>query len=85
MQFGDWVKNDDYSPRMASYDFGELKWKAGNKQYRLLGFFQKGHWYALIGCTHKQQRYNPASALDTAAARMKQVQHEVVETVEYDL
>lgn len=38
----------------------------------------------LIGCTHKQQVYDPPSALSTAAERMKRVQDEQAEVREYE-
>jgi hypothetical protein len=64
---------------------GELRWFSGSKQHRLLGFFMGGCWYAVVGCTHKQQIYNPANALDTAKKYKKQIERGEVRTVEYDL
>ena len=84
-EFSTWVDNDDYTPRMSPYEFGELKWKAGQKQHRLFGFFSSGNWYALMGCTHKQRVYDPADAKDTAKKRMKQIERGEVQTVKYDL
>jgi hypothetical protein len=64
---------------------GELRWQSGNKQQRLLGFFGDGVWYAVIGCTHKQNIYDPTDALVTAVKRKNEIQRREVETVEYSL
>jgi len=64
---------------------GELRWKSQNKQHRLIGFFMDNAWYALVGCTHKQQIYSPPSALEVARTRKAQIEHGEVETKEYDL
>jgi hypothetical protein len=64
---------------------GELRWSSEKKQHRLLGFFADGVWYALLGCTHKQNIYDPADALATAAKRKNEIQKREVGTVEYDL
>jgi hypothetical protein len=64
---------------------GELRWISGNKQHRLLGFFGEGVWYAVLGCTHKQNIYNPADALATAVKRKNEIQKGEVKTIEYDL
>jgi hypothetical protein len=64
---------------------GEIRWPSGNKQHRLLGFFGDGVWYAVHGCTHKQNIYDPADALATAVKRKNEIQKGEVKTVEYDL
>jgi hypothetical protein len=64
---------------------GELRWISAKKQHRLLGFFGDGVWYAVLGCTHKQNIYNPADALATAVKRKNEIQRREVKTVEYDL
>ena len=63
---------------------GELRWCSGKKQQRLLGFFGDGVWYAVLGCTHKQNIYDPADALVTAVKRKNEIQKGEVKTVEYD-
>lgn len=50
-----------------------------------MGFFMKGIWYAVLGCTHKQQVYDPADALATAKKRKKEIERGEVQTVEYNL
>ena len=64
---------------------GELRWISGKKQHRLLGFFGDGVWYAVLGCTHKQNIYDPADALATAVKRKNEIQKVEVKTVEYNL
>lgn len=64
---------------------GELRWTSENVEHRLLGFFHGGSWYALIGCTHKGNVYDPANALVTAVKRKKEVENGEVPTVAYEL
>lgn len=46
----DW-QMPNYRPRLRDGDgLGELRWPSENKQHRLLGFFMKGYWYAVVGC-----------------------------------
>jgi hypothetical protein len=64
---------------------GELRWTSEKKEHRLLGFFGNGIWYAVLGCTHKQNIYSPRDALVTAAKRKEEIETGKAETVEYDL
>ncbi|MBZ5626344.1 MAG: hypothetical protein LAQ69_47820 [Acidobacteriia bacterium] len=76
----------DYRPRLRDGEgLGELRWASENKQHRLLGFFMKGCWYAVVGCIHKQQVYDPADAFNTAKRYKRQIESGAVRTVEYDL
>lgn len=76
----------NYRPRLHSGEgLGELRWPSGNKQHRLMGFFMGGYWYAVVGCTHKQQVYDPCNALDTAKKRKRQIERAEVTTIDYDL
>jgi hypothetical protein len=76
----------DYRPRLAGYKkIGELRWLMNKTQHRLIGFFANGVWYAVLGCTHKQNVYSPADALKTADKYRKQIENKEVATVEYDL
>jgi hypothetical protein len=76
----------NYRPRLRNGEgLGELRWLSGDKQHRLIGFFMKGYWYAVIGCTHKQQIYNPPDAIETGKKRKKQIEREEVNTVDYNL
>jgi hypothetical protein len=81
----DW-KMPDYRPSLKGHQkLGELRWWSENKQHRLVGYFKDGVFFALIGCTHKQQIYDPPEALDTAGTRKKHIEDGWAETVEYDL
>ncbi|RPI22100.1 MAG: hypothetical protein EHM61_23105 [Acidobacteria bacterium] len=54
---------------------GEIRFSDDdNVQYRLIGYHSsESRFVILIGCTHKQRRYNPTNALETAVKRKKQV------------
>ena len=76
----------DYRPRLqAANGLGELRWPSEGKANRLLGFFMKGSWYAVVGCTHKGRIYDPADSLATAKRYKSQIEREQARTVEYDL
>src|SRR5438128_11818852 len=60
----------NYRPKLKGYKgLGELRWLSENKQHRLVGYLKGGTFFALIGCTHKQQVYDPRDALSTADKR----------------
>ena len=64
---------------------GELRWICNNVNHRLVGYLMNGvDFAAMIGCTHKQQVYNPASALETAITRRKQIGRKEGTLREYD-
>jgi hypothetical protein len=77
----------NYRPHLRDLKgVGELRWQSGKKQHRLFGFFLGGAWIAVVGCTHKQQIYNPADALDTARKYMNEIKSgNAFPTVEYAL
>ncbi len=64
---------------------GEIRWKSDNLQHRVVGFQRENREFVmLIGCTHRQNVYDPPSALKTAAARMKDVKNGEVEVRDYE-
>jgi len=76
----------NYRPRLRNGEgLGELRWQSGNRQHRLLGFFSGSYWYAVVGCTHKQQVYSPADSLEVAKKYKKQIERGEARTVDYDL
>ena len=80
----------NYRPRLKNGEgLGELRWVSEKQQQRLLGFFNGGYWYALVGCTHKQQVYSPTDALETAKRAKKDIEKQIKEqklrAVDYDL
>jgi hypothetical protein len=79
------LSNIKGADRKKAKGLGELRWTSERKEHRLLGFFRSGSWYAVIGCTHKQNIYSPADALATAVRRKDEIQNGEIETVEYDL
>ncbi len=64
-----------FRPRMRGYDeLSEIRLKSDGIQIRLVGCFKPGFRYILlIGCTHKQQIYDPKDALKTAERRKRQI------------
>ena len=79
-------KMPNYRPSLRGYKgLGELRWESERKQHRLIGYLQGGTFYALIGCTHKQQIYDPSEALKTADKRKLQIERGEASTVAYDL
>jgi hypothetical protein len=52
---------------------GEIRWKFGKAQYRMIGCHWKDPcgYLLLIGCTHKQRVYNPPDAIGTADKRRR--------------
>jgi hypothetical protein len=64
----------------------ELRWRSGNVQHRLIGHYHGTQTFLLLlGCTHKQRRYDPAAALDTAKRRQRAVENGEARTCEYPL
>ena len=79
-------KLPEYRPRLTNGNgLGELRWFSEGKQHRLIGFFKGGFWYAVAGCTHKQQVYSPPDVLETAKRNKRQIENGTVTTVDYDL
>ena len=84
-QSRDW-KPPNYRPRLRDLKgVGELRWFSEGKQHRLLGFFREGSWCAVVGCTHKQNVYDPSDAPSTAKSYKGQIERGEAITVEYDL
>lgn len=62
----------------------ELRWVSGKKQHRLIGRETSDHVFLfLIGCTHKQQVYDPVDALDTAVKRWAAIKSGEASSCEY--
>lgn len=66
-----------YGPKLIGHDgLGELRGPSGKKQHRLAGCLKDGAYFALIGCTYKQNVYDPPDALDTADRRKRMYSRE---------
>src|SRR5271157_2785895 len=77
----DWTM-PNYRPKLTGYrGLGELRWTSEKKEHRLVGYLRGGVFFALIGCTHKQQVYSPVDALDTADRRKKEIESGKAKTV----
>jgi hypothetical protein len=77
----DWTKKQFRKLKKAD-GIAEIKWEAGNKQWRALGFEKDGYFLMLIGCTHKGDVYVPASCIQTAMRLKKEVekgQHKIID------
>jgi len=69
------VKKEDWAPpdiaplKGSKYrGLSELRWRSGNVPHRLIGYRDGERTYVLlVGCTHNARKYDPPSALDTAA------------------
>jgi hypothetical protein len=57
---------------------GEIRWKCDKKQHRVIGCSWKNPsgYLLLIGCTHKQEIYDPPDAIQTAGRRRRGLQFE---------
>jgi phage-related protein len=57
-------------------DLYEIKWEAGNKAWRAMGFDDlDGYFVVVLGCTHKDDVYDPSRCIDTAAGRIKETKN----------
>lgn len=75
-----------YRPKLRGYSgLGELRWTSEKKQHRLVGYLKNGTFFAMIGCTHKQQAYDPVDALHSADKRKRELEGGKAKTVPYDL
>jgi hypothetical protein len=66
---------------------GEIRWNGNQrKQLRLLGWRgpNSGQYTLLLGCSHKQDRYTPTSALETAAQHLRDLERGIGETCEHE-
>lgn len=50
----------------------EIKWEAGKKQWRALGFDEDGWFVMVVGCTHKDNVYDPPNCFETAKKRRQE-------------
>ena len=50
-----------------------------------MGYLDCGTFFAVMGCTHKGNVYDPPDALKQANKRKKQIQNGTATTVAYDL
>jgi phage-related protein len=64
----------------------EIRWKTDNTQWRVFGYFDYGrHEYRmLLGCYHKQNRYYPTQAIESAIKRKKDIDRGENLIQEYD-
>jgi hypothetical protein len=67
---------------------GEIRWNGDQrKQLRLLGCHgpKSGQYTLLLGCNHKDNRYSPTSALETAAQDLRMLEQGIGVTCEHEI
>jgi hypothetical protein len=77
----DWNKKQFHKLKDA-HGVAEIKWEAGNKQFRTLGFDIDGYFVMLIGCTHKDDNYDPSNCINTAIKLKQETErrkHRIIE------
>lgn len=62
----------------------EIKWEWGKKQWRAIGFDHKGYFVMVIGCTHKDDVYDPVECLTTAKTRKLETERGLWGMVDYE-
>ena len=62
---------------------GEVRLRA-KPPIRLIGYKRDSEFILLIGCKHKDQIYDPPTALDTALSRKKDLENNHGETIDHD-
>ena len=62
----------------------EIKWKAGKKEFRAIGFDRGDCFVMVIGCTHKQNVYDPHDCLNTATRRKGEVERGEWRTIDFE-
>jgi phage-related protein len=62
----------------------EIKWVCDGKQWRALGLDHKGFFVMVLGCTHKQNIYDPVECLSIARKRQKEVQRGEWNVADYE-
>ena len=77
----------DFRARIQGREgLSEIRLKSERTQIRLIGRQAPGFRYVLlIGCTHKQQIYDPKSCLDTAERRKKEIDRGEASTREHEI
>jgi hypothetical protein len=75
----------DFKPMKGKLaKFHELRWFSGKTQHRIIGFLgREREFIMLVGCTHKQNVYKPAEALESVLKRKKQLDLKEATTSEY--
>lgn len=79
----DWNKKQFHKLKKAD-GVAEIKWEAGNKQWRALGFNRNGFFVMVVGCTHKDDVYDPKGCIETAIRRKGEVERGVYKIINYE-
>jgi len=76
-----WVR-PDYDT-LTPPDIGEIRWKSGQLQHRVFGFFKDEQYILLLGSTKKGTVYSPADAIATARQRKNDILNGWNQTIKY--
>lgn len=81
-----WDKQDCKRLHSKQKGLAELRFSSCNKQHRVIGQFgpERYQFTLLLGCTHKQNIYDPPNAMDTALERKKALEKQTGSLVEHD-
>lgn len=83
-----WNSTDYANLSGKKYDgLGEIRWRGDQrKPLRLIGFQNAPNQFTLlIGCSHKDNVYTPADALDTAVTRKGELQLGIGSVCEHEI
>lgn len=76
-----WTRNEFHG---LGGGISEIRWTAGNVQFRGLGFYRDGYFVLVIGCTHKQKVYDPHDCLKSAKAHKREVENGQRNTIPFE-
>jgi putative component of toxin-antitoxin plasmid stabilization module len=77
----DWTKKQF---RALGKGISEIKWEWGKKQWRAIGFDYKGYFVMVLGCTHKDNVYDPADWLKTSKQRKSDIESGLWRVIDYE-
>lgn len=60
------------------------KWKDGKKEFRAIGFDHAGAFVMLVGCSHKQNVYDPPRVMSTAKRLKGEVENGKWKTASFE-
>jgi putative component of toxin-antitoxin plasmid stabilization module len=63
----------------------EIRWACQGKQWRALGLDHKDFFVMVLGCTHKQNIYDPVECISTARKRQGEVERDEWSIADYQL
>jgi phage-related protein len=77
----DWTKKQF---RALGNGISEVKWEWEKKQWRAIGFDYKGYFVMVLGCTHKDNVYDPVDWLKTSKQRKSEIERGLWRVIDYE-